>query len=896
MDSSEDFELDPFNYQPLKRRKLVSKSQSSVNKTKIKLIKSPARSQKIARPKTNKKVLNKLLHKAPINPIQIPLSQIDFSSLEACPYCQVPLKLLRKPGQVSANVHVSDCQDDSRGSNVECPDGARCRSNVVAHYSRYTHHQLSKARNEVVDVEDAEDDVPLLNNCDDINILNSTEIGTSSSKPVLCKKPYSSPIKATRRFEDKSAKKKPYFSPIKAIRRLNPNISRFCGVCENSFDVTTLLNDHICLPPITPSVSNVAPMVTTERQRKFLKNLEKSEECSGNESHVEPVANNNEVADDDLNLHMSFSQDDLFNDSLGTQIDKVVENISKETAKDDEVIRKHQELMEKNQRHSTSKTEYQITVPDTPKTNNQMPGSQKTSNHQLGNLMANKVKVNVGGGKELDISLEPTDDEMEKENKKNNSTGEVSPIKVSADKDSQEMELLVNIDPAVHCTRLKVKIPLKKTESGHEKPLELSASYVDVEASNIDSPTKQAKMTEYFGVKKGQQNPNAKSEWNKVFSKPCKSTPVNKGKYIHAEYESSQEEAQKVKKVAPFFKTIRGTNLSVDGFNWGDLPGVKYYLLSHYHLDHYMGLSKKWKHPVICSSLTKRLLQTMLKVPETIIKTIDPGQTMKIGDCVVTALDAHHCPGAIMFVIQLTSGQTILHTGDFRAIPQMETKQEVGQFPTIDQLYLDTTYCKPIYDFPPQGEVVERTLQIVLEFIRKRPDTIVMVGAYDIGKEKIFKKLIGPDGLNCEVWGDKHRNKIWRTLQDGEITRKSVEIRINAQVNVISNSKLNFAKLGMEFDQIRRGSQWKHVLGVKPTGWTHSRGESPRSSLENLQVITKGDVSLLEVPYSEHSSFSELKRFVKFLKLSSEADIIDTVSRRSEDRKRTKEVFKEWIS
>jgi len=165
-----------------------------------------------------------------------------------------------------------------------------------------------------------------------------------------------------------------------------------------------------------------------------------------------------------------------------------------------------------------------------------------------------------------------------------------------------------------------------------------------------------------------------------------------------------------------------------------------------------------------------------------------------------------------------------------------------------------------------------------------------------LARKKIFKKLIGPDGLNCEVWGDKHRNKIWRTLQDGEITRKSVEIRINAQVNVISNSKLNFAKLGMEFDQIRRGSQWKHVLGVKPTGWTHSRGESPRSSLENLQVITKGDVSLLEVPYSEHSSFSELKRFVKFLKLSSEADIIDTVSRRSEDRKRTKEVFKEWIS
>jgi len=580
--------------------------------------------------------------------------------------------------------------------------------------------------------------------------------------------------------------------------------------------------------------------------------------------------NNNEFVEDDLNLHMNFSQEDLFNDSLGTQIDKVVENISKETAKDDEIIRKHKEMMD----------------------NNQQPGTSKAND---------RVKVKVGGGKELDISLEPTDDEMEKENKTNNpaSPADLSPIKVSADKDSQEMELLVNIDPAVHCTRLKVKIPLKKTESGHELPLELSASYVDVPIN--ESPTKQAKMTEYFGVKKGQhgqphQNPNAKSAWNKIFSKPDKNLPYNKGQYITAEYESSQEEAKKIIKKAPFYKTIRGTNLSVDGFNWGELRGVKYYFLTHFHSDHYMGLTKKWKYPIICSSITKRLLLSMLYVPESKITTIDPGESKKFGDCVVTALDANHCPGALMFVIQLTSGQTILHTGDFRAIAHMETKLEVGQFSTIDQVYLDTTYCKPEYDFPPQAEVIERTLQIVLDFIRKRPNTIVMVGAYDIGKEKIFKKLIGPDGLNCKVWGDKKRNKIWRCLEDGEILARSVQIRNNAQVNVISNAKLNFAKLGLEFDQMKPMSKWRHVLGVRPTGWTHSRGDSARSSLASLKVITKGDVSLLEVPYSEHSSFTELQRFVKFLNLQSDADIIDTVSRRSEDRLRTREVFKEWIS
>ena len=48
-------------------------------------------------------------------------------------------------------------------------------------------------------------------------------------------------------------------------------------------------------------------------------------------------------------------------------------------------------------------------------------------------------------------------------------------------------------------------------------------------------------------------------------------------------------EGVKVTREAPFYKIIENTNLAVDGFCYGDLKHVKYYLLSHFHSDHYQG-------------------------------------------------------------------------------------------------------------------------------------------------------------------------------------------------------------------------------------------------------------------------------------------------------------------
>ena len=323
-------------------------------------------------------------------------------------------------------------------------------------------------------------------------------------------------------------------------------------------------------------------------------------------------------------------------------------------------------------------------------------------------------------------------------------------------------------------------------------------------------------------------------------------------------HQHQQAEGPRKKGTIPLAKRIPDTPLLVDAFEYADASVGRSYLLSHFHSDHTVGLTRAFKAGVIfCTEATARLVVASLGVAQHRVVPLRLNQENRIENARVVAIDANHCPGSCMFLVKTPSGKTHLHTGDCRwcvSSPSHRALLErlaVWGNPRIDTLLLDTTYCDARFDFSSQERAIADARAIVATR-GSNPRTLVVFGSYVVGKERLALGCVPPQ-TRLGVTREKMRviNMLGFPLAD--LARFSAD-RATTRFWLVGMHELRLDAIEALLKRFR--PRFDNVLAVRPTGW--ARTVSVRAS-------ERGDVIVACVPYSEHSSFSELRDMVRVL-------------------------------
>jgi DNA cross-link repair 1A protein len=197
-------------------------------------------------------------------------------------------------------------------------------------------------------------------------------------------------------------------------------------------------------------------------------------------------------------------------------------------------------------------------------------------------------------------------------------------------------------------------------------------------------------------------------------------------------------------RTCPFYKIMPGFFICVDAFRYGAVQGCNAYFLSHFHSDHYIGLTSSWCHgPIYCSKVTANLVKQQLRVDPKWVVPLDFEKKYEVPGTQgvdLTMIPANHCPGSSLFLFEKVIGkgnnpkvQRVLHCGDFRACPAhvahpllmpeiVDTISGKTKQQKIDVCYLDTTYLNPRYAFPCQEDVVRACADMCVSLKKERAE------------------------------------------------------------------------------------------------------------------------------------------------------------------------------
>lgn len=419
---------------------------------------------------------------------------------------------------------------------------------------------------------------------------------------------------------------------------------------------------------------------------------------------------------------------------------------------------------------------------------------------------------------------------------------------------------------------------------GNPIPLPKQASSVvkatpEVEASEVSKRFAKAAVP-----RPGQPNPLEMPPSDKgpksAFSKLMSNNAEDSAWAAAAAAENASRGRPAYERTCPFYKIMPGFSICVDAFRYGAVQGCKAYFLSHFHSDHYIGLTANWSHgPIYCSKVTGSLVKQQLRTAAKWVVELEFEKSYDIPGtegASVVMIPANHCPGSSLFLFQKSEGKgstartkRILHCGDFRACPAHIShpllKADVADSVTgklrqqkIDICYLDTTYLNPRYSFPPQGDVIKACGDLCAS-ISPDPDSkddiwetsTKPAGTSDVSKyfhskkeEEVDSKSeskgsarkkrllvicgtysIGKEricvaiakALGSKIFASPSKIKICKQLGDPELASLLTTNPIEAQVHMQMLMEIRAETLQEYLNSFK--PHFSRIIGFRPSGW-----------------------------------------------------------------------------
>ncbi|ESO02275.1 hypothetical protein HELRODRAFT_188648 [Helobdella robusta] len=284
------------------------------------------------------------------------------------------------------------------------------------------------------------------------------------------------------------------------------------------------------------------------------------------------------------------------------------------------------------------------------------------------------------------------------------------------------------------------------------------------------------------------------------------------------------------------------TPIAVDFWKVRQSPRIKLFFASHAHMDSSSGLTHTWSKSIYCSSITKKLLIYRLSVKADIIHELEINVPNIINlnedeKMVVTCFDANHYPGSVMFLFEGYFGR-ILYTGDFRYRDEMFGACMKSLLSTpVDVLYLDNNYCNPKCLFPSKSDCVAQIINLIKNNYRSK----IILGMNALGKEDLLYFL--SNYFNCSIKVNEDRLKLQSILYENNKTSIYSQTSNTPNIEVITLNELDNAI--------------KHI------------NESYIVIIPTAAFMISADYQLFKnrpfihmIPYSGHSSYTELVHFV----------------------------------